>query len=163
MPEDATSLDDSIMQVHAAVKPLRALLSILPVLERARDAERILAEHASQVEQAQRACADAQLEAAQIRADAAHAAAVANQAREAASAEAARIVAAAQEQGERELAAARGACVAEQTAALDAEERAKSAADVLADAQEKLAALAPQLAEAEATIARAEAIKKVMG
>lgn len=76
---------------------------------------------------------------------------------------AAQIIADAKAQAERELAAARGECLAQQTAALDSEERAKSAEKSLATAREKLAELAPKLGEAEQTIAKAEAIKRAMG
>lgn len=164
------TLNACILDLHAALKPLRGLLDIGVVLERARDAEQIIADKENTcalleatADKMRQMTIDAQAAAAVIAAESDALVKEAARVLAEAKTQAAEIVELAQAQGERHLAAAHARCLDKQTAAhdLDAEiARAKASLDeIAASVAERQTALDAALA----TIAKAEAIRAVMG
>lgn len=165
----APSLDTCIQELHAAIKPLRGLLGIAEILERARDAERFLAGSQQQLADlaaaeaaARQATAEAAAEARELRAEAQAQLTAAQDALEDARRQAAAIIAEAKAQGQRELAATRAEALQVQTARLDDEERSQRAKAELEQTQATLSHLNAQVIDAQAVIAKAAAIKRMM-
>lgn len=165
-----SDFDASILQLHAAIKPLRGLLDLADVLEQARDAQRVIENSASMVADiaARTRAADAREVQARERCAAADAAV------EKANAEAAGLIdgakrdaeaikAAAAEQAQKITDAAVAAVEAAKAKERRAEADQRKAEAATAAAEKALAEIQGKLADAQAIIAKAEAVRAAMG